>query len=115
MGRTEAAIRDRAADALPEFEHLEVRRMFSGFGFYINGLLVAAAWDGAFRLRHHDHGAWVYKAVDESAISMTPPSWCRWCAPERGHSWVTQRPSRPEASSAAAPESPLTDPHAKRL
>lgn len=68
MGASEAAIRDRAADSLAEVEHLDVRRMFSGFGFYIDGLLVAAAWDGAFRLRHHDHGTWVYKAVDDSAI-----------------------------------------------
>jgi Regulator of competence-specific genes len=68
VSATEAAIRDRAADSLAEVEHLEVRRMFSGFGFYVDGLLVAAAWDGAFRLRHHERGSWVYKAVDDSTI-----------------------------------------------
>ena len=46
--------------------------MFSGYGFYIDGLLVAAAWDGAFRLRHHEHGAWIYKAVDDSVIDDPP-------------------------------------------
>ncbi len=68
VGVSEAAIRDRAADSLAEIEHLDVRRMFSGFGFYIDGLLVAAAWDGAFRLRHHKNSAWVYEAVDDSVI-----------------------------------------------
>ena len=29
---------------------------------------VAAAWDGAFRLRHHEHGSWVYTAVGDPAI-----------------------------------------------
>jgi hypothetical protein len=70
VGVIEAAIRDRAADSLAEIERLDVRRMFSGFGFYVDGLLVAAAWDGAFRLRHHEHGSWVYQAVDDSMIDQ---------------------------------------------
>lgn len=46
--------------------------MFSGYGFYMDGLLVAAVWDAAFRLRHREHGAWVYKAVGESVINDSP-------------------------------------------
>jgi hypothetical protein len=42
--------------------------MFSGFGFYIDGLLVAAAWDRAFRLRYRGDGDWRYKAVDDAAV-----------------------------------------------
>jgi hypothetical protein len=58
----------RAADSLVEIERLDVRRLFGGFGFYIDGLLVAAAWDGAFRLRYREDGHWVYRPVDDSAI-----------------------------------------------
>jgi hypothetical protein len=68
MGAVERLIRDRAADSLEEIARLDVRQMFSGFGFYIDGLLVAAAWDGAFRLRHRENGHWVYKAVHDSVI-----------------------------------------------
>lgn len=68
MGVVERAIRDRAAETLVEIPDLEVRSMFSGFGFYIDGLLVAAAWDGAFRLRYREGGHWRYKAVDDTAV-----------------------------------------------
>lgn len=64
----EREIRDRASETLIEMRELEVRRMFSGFGFYLNGLLVAAAWDGAFRLRYREGNRWVYKAVPEGAV-----------------------------------------------
>lgn len=68
VGVIEVAIRDRAAESLVEVQRLGIRQMFSGYGFYVDGLLVAAAWDGAFRLRHHEHGSWVYRAVDDSVI-----------------------------------------------
>jgi hypothetical protein len=68
VGAAEVEIRDRAADSLVEIERLDVRRLFGGFGFYIDGLLVAAAWDGAFRLRYREDGHWVYRPVDDSAI-----------------------------------------------
>jgi TfoX/Sxy family transcriptional regulator of competence genes len=38
----ERAIRDRVAVTLAELEPLEIRPMFSGFGVYLDGLLVAA-------------------------------------------------------------------------
>jgi hypothetical protein len=65
VGTVERAIRDRVADTLAEIEHLDIRPMFSGFGFYVDGLLVAAAWEKAFRLRHRVHGRWIYEPVDE--------------------------------------------------
>jgi hypothetical protein len=68
MGEVERLVGDRAADALGEIERLDVRPMFSGFGFYIDGLLVAAAWEGAFRLRHREDGHWKYKAVDDAIV-----------------------------------------------
>jgi hypothetical protein len=68
MGAVEVEIRDRAAETLAEIERLDVRRMFGGFGFYVDGLLVAAAWEGAFRLRYREDGHWVYRTVDGSAI-----------------------------------------------
>jgi hypothetical protein len=61
-------MRDRAADSLAEIEHLDVRPMFSGFGFYVDGLLVAAAWEEAFRLRHRRDGHWVYEAVADEVV-----------------------------------------------
>jgi len=42
MGAVECLVRDRAADALGEIERLDVLPMFSGFGVYLDGLLVAA-------------------------------------------------------------------------
>lgn len=68
MGAVEVEIRDRGADSLVEIERLDVRRLLGGFGFYIDGLLVAAAWDGAFRLRYREDGRWFYRPVDDSAI-----------------------------------------------
>lgn len=94
MGASERAVRDRVSDTLAEVGRLDVRPMFSGFGFYVDGLLVAAAWDGAFRLRHREHGRWIYKAVHDgllddpeslvplvmdrlSALSELPEAWPR--------------------------------------
>jgi hypothetical protein len=68
VGAVERAIRDRVSDTLAEIERLEVRPMFSGFGFYVDGLLVAAAWEEAFRLRHRQDGHWVYEAVAEELL-----------------------------------------------
>ena len=42
--------------------------MFSGFGFYVGGVLVAAAWQGAFRLRHRVDDRWIYEPVDDSLL-----------------------------------------------
>jgi hypothetical protein len=68
VGAVERAIRDRVADTLAEVEHLDIRPVFSGFGFYVDGLLVAAAWDEAFRLRHRVHGRWIYEPVDDALL-----------------------------------------------
>ena len=68
MGIVEREIRDRAIDSLAEMPRLDVRPMFSGFGFYDDGLLVAAAWDGAFQLRYREDGRWTYRPVDPAAI-----------------------------------------------
>ncbi len=68
VGDVEREIRDRVADSLAEISDLDVRRMFSGFGFYVAGILVAAAWDEAFRLRYREDGRWVYKPVDEALV-----------------------------------------------
>lgn len=46
--------------------------MFSGFGFYVDGLLVAAAWQGAFRLRHREGSRWVYQPVDAALLDDPP-------------------------------------------
>jgi TfoX/Sxy family transcriptional regulator of competence genes len=42
--------------------------MFSGWGFYCQGLLFAAAWDGAFRFRSRQDGRWVYQPVEASML-----------------------------------------------
>ncbi len=68
MGIVEREIRDRATDSLAEMTKLDVRPMFSGFGFYDDGLLVAAAWDGAFQLRYREGDRWKYRPVDPAAI-----------------------------------------------
>lgn len=52
-------VRDRTADSLAEIPGLDIRRMFSGYGFYVDGLLVAAAWGDAFKLRYQENGHWV--------------------------------------------------------
>jgi hypothetical protein len=48
VGRVEDEIRIAAEDALGAMEGLEVRRVFSGWGFYRLALLFAAAWEGGF-------------------------------------------------------------------
>jgi hypothetical protein len=68
VGRVEDEIRIDAEDALGAIEGLEVRRMFSGWGFYQRGLLFAAAWDGEFRFRTRQSGHWVYEAVDRGLL-----------------------------------------------
>ena len=68
MGEAENEIRIDAEDALGEIEGLEVRRMFSGWGFYQRGLLFAAAWDGEFRWRTRQDRHWVYEAVDRELL-----------------------------------------------
>ena len=68
MGRAEDEIRIDAEDALGAMEGLEVRRMFSGWGFYQRGLLFAAAWDGEFRFRTRQAGRWIYEAVDRELL-----------------------------------------------
>jgi hypothetical protein len=69
VGTVERAIRDRVAVTLAEIEHLDIRPMFNGFGFYVDGLLVAAAWENAFRLRHREHGRWIYEPVEEALLA----------------------------------------------
>src|ERR1700733_3275895 len=68
MGRAEDDIRIDAEDALGAIEGLDVRRMFSGWGFYQRGLLFAAAWEGEFRFRTRQGGRWVYEAVDRDLL-----------------------------------------------
>jgi TfoX/Sxy family transcriptional regulator of competence genes len=68
VGRVEDEIRIDAEDALGAIEGLEVRRMFSGWGFYQRGLLFAAAWEGEFRFRTRQGGRWVYEAVDRELL-----------------------------------------------
>ena len=68
MGRVEDEIRIDAEDALGALDGLDVRRMFSGWGFYRRGLLFAAAWDGEFRFRTRQGGHWVYEAVDRRLL-----------------------------------------------
>ena len=68
MGRAEDEIRIDAEDALGAIEGLEVRRVFSGWGFYQRGLLFAAAWDGEFRFRTRQGRRWIYEAVDRELL-----------------------------------------------
>jgi TfoX/Sxy family transcriptional regulator of competence genes len=68
VGRAEDEIRIDAQDALGAIEGLEVRRMFSGWGFYRRGLLFAAAWDGEFRFRTRQDRHWRYEAVDRGLL-----------------------------------------------
>jgi TfoX/Sxy family transcriptional regulator of competence genes len=69
VGAIEDEMRELAEDALAELPELEVRRMFSGWGFYCGGLLFAAAWDGEFRLRARSEGRWIYTEVDRALLS----------------------------------------------
>ena len=68
MGLVEDEIRIDAEDALGGIEGLEVRRVFSGWGFYQRGLLFAAAWEGEFRFRSRQGGRWVYEPVDRELL-----------------------------------------------
>jgi TfoX/Sxy family transcriptional regulator of competence genes len=68
VGQVEDEIRIDAEDALGAIEGLDVRRMFSGWGFYQRGLLFAAAWEGEFRFRTRQDGRWVYEAVDRDLL-----------------------------------------------
>jgi len=68
VGRAEDEIRIDAEDALGAIEGLEVRRLFSGWGFYRHGLLFAAAWEGEFRFRTRQGRHWVYEAVDRELL-----------------------------------------------
>lgn len=68
MGRTEDEIRTDAEHALGGMDGLDVRRMFSGWGFYCHGLLFGAAWKGAFRFRTRQGGHWVYEPVDAALL-----------------------------------------------
>jgi hypothetical protein len=68
VGLAEDEIRIDAEDALGAVEGLEVRRMFSGWGFYRRGLLFAAAWKGEFRFRTRQDGRWIYEVVDRELL-----------------------------------------------
>lgn len=70
VGQAEDEIRIDAEDALGAIEGLEVRRMFSGWGFYQYGLLFAAAWDGEFRFRTRQGGHWIYEAADRGLLAQ---------------------------------------------
>ncbi|HEY1917464.1 MAG TPA: TfoX/Sxy family protein [Streptosporangiaceae bacterium] len=70
MGQAEDTIRLDAEQALGGIDALDVRRMFSGWGFYSHGLLFAAAWDGEFRFRTRQDGRWVYEAVDPGLLDQ---------------------------------------------
>jgi hypothetical protein len=69
VGQAEDEIRIDAQDALGALDGLEVRRVFSGWGFYRNGLLFAAAWDGEFRFRTRQRGRWIYEPVDPGMLN----------------------------------------------
>jgi hypothetical protein len=68
VGRAEDEIRIDAEDALGAIEGLEVRRVFSGWGFYQRGLLFAAAWEGEFRFRTRQGHHWIYEIVDRELL-----------------------------------------------
>jgi TfoX/Sxy family transcriptional regulator of competence genes len=68
VARAEDEIRIDAEDALGAIEGLEVRRVFSGWGFYRRGLLFAVAWEDEFRFRTRQGGHWIYEAVDRELL-----------------------------------------------
>jgi hypothetical protein len=68
VGRAEDEIRIDAEDALGAIEGLEVRHVFSGWGFYRRGLLFAAAWEGEFRFRTRQGHHWIYEVVDRELL-----------------------------------------------
>ncbi|MGH3156613.1 MAG: hypothetical protein ACRDNF_08585 [Streptosporangiaceae bacterium] len=69
MGQAEDEIRIDAQDALGALDGLEVRRVFSGWGFYRRGLLFAAAYEGEFRFRARQDGHWNYQPVDPELLN----------------------------------------------
>jgi hypothetical protein len=73
VGQAEDEIRIDAEDALGAIEGLDVRRVFSGWGFYRRGLLFAAAWEGEFRFRTRQGRHWIYELLTESCWG-TPTS-----------------------------------------
>ena len=68
MGQIEDEIRIDAEDALAAIDGLEVRRVFSGWGFYRHGLLFATAWDGELRFRTRQGHHWIYEIVDRKML-----------------------------------------------
>jgi hypothetical protein len=68
VGQIEDEIRIDAEDALAAMDGLEVRRVFSGWGFYRHGLLFAAAWEGELRFRTRQGRHWVYEIVDREML-----------------------------------------------
>jgi hypothetical protein len=68
VGEREDEVRIDAEDALGALPGLDVRRMFSGWGFYQNGLLFAAAWEGEFRFRTRQDGHWVYGIAEPGLL-----------------------------------------------
>ncbi len=68
MGQIEDEIRIDAEDALSAIDGLEVRRVFSGWGFYRRGLLFAAAWEGELRFRTRQGRHWIYEIVDREML-----------------------------------------------
>ncbi|MDR3034163.1 MAG: hypothetical protein LBV78_13805, partial [Kitasatospora sp.] len=111
MGRIEDEIRAEAEGALEAMDGLDVRRMFSGWGFYSHGLLFAAAWKGEFRFRTRQRGHWVYEGVDRGLLDRThetvPPGrvqavrivepllWRRWGSPRSWGSTPLKRSREP--------------------
>jgi hypothetical protein len=70
VGHAEDEIRLDAEEALGGIDALDVRRMFSGWGFYSRGLLFGAAWEGEFRFRTRQGGHWVYEIVDRQLLDQ---------------------------------------------
>jgi TfoX/Sxy family transcriptional regulator of competence genes len=70
VGQAEDEIRIDAEDALGAIDGLEVRRVFSGWGFYQRGLLFGAAWEGEFRFRTRRGGRWIYEPVDRELLDQ---------------------------------------------
>lgn len=68
MGQAEDEIRIDAEDAFAAIDGLEVRRVFSGWGFYRHGLLFAAAWDGELRFRTRQGRRWIYEIIDREML-----------------------------------------------
>ncbi|MDQ2875259.1 MAG: TfoX/Sxy family protein [Actinomycetota bacterium] len=70
MSQAEDEIRIDAEDALGAIEGLQVRRVFSGWGFYQRGLLFGAAWEGEFRFRTRQGGRWIYEPVGRELLDQ---------------------------------------------